>query len=126
MILGDTEFRFFWLDGHYSADDLNNKSLVFRMSYKEFSMLFPGDILLAREKSLAGEDGLNLQSEILLSPHHGSSSSSTEIFLEKVLPKSVIISCGRNNRYHFPHPDVLKDTMAGGFRSLEPTGTERY
>ena len=108
MNLGDTEFLFLGAADHYSSDDLNNKSLVFRLSYKEFSMLFPGDILSAREKSLAGESGLNLHSEILLSPHHGSSSSSTEIFLEKVLPKSVIVSCGRNNRYKFPHPDVLK------------------
>nr|NJM04711.1 hypothetical protein [Desulfobacula sp.] len=107
MEFGGTEVLFLGTPDQYSSDDLNNKSLVFKISYQEFSMLFPGDILSAREKSLAGEKGLNLHSEILLSPHHGSSSSSTEIFLEKVLPKSVIVSCGRNNRYRFPHPDVL-------------------
>lgn len=108
MYLGETAVIFLETADRYASGDLNNNSLVFRISYKGFSMLFPGDILSTREKSLAREKSLNLYSKILLSPHHGSSSSSTEIFLEKVLPKSVIVSCGRNNRYKFPHPDVLK------------------
>ncbi|MDA8136466.1 MAG: DNA internalization-related competence protein ComEC/Rec2 [Desulfobacteraceae bacterium] len=108
MYLGETAILFSEKADHSVSDDLNNNSLVFRISYKRFSMLFPGDILSAREKHLAKGNGLNLQSKVLLSPHHGSSSSSTEIFLDKVMPKSVIISCGRNNRYKFPHPDVLK------------------
>jgi competence protein ComEC len=108
IYLGQTAVIFLETADHYASGDLNNNSLVFRISYKRFSMLFPGDILSAREKSLAGKNALNLHSNILLSPHHGSSSSSTEIFLDKIMPKSVIISCGRNNRYKFPHPDVLK------------------
>jgi competence protein ComEC len=108
LYLGETAVIFLETTDHYASGDLNNNSLVFRISYKRFSMLFPGDILSAREKNFAGKNALNLYSKILLSPHHGSSSSSTEIFLDKVMPKSVIISCGRNNRYKFPHPDVLK------------------
>ncbi len=108
LYLGETTVIFLETADHDVSGDLNNNSLVFRISYKGFSMLFPGDILSAREKNLAGKNGKKLHSEILLSPHHGSSSSSTEIFLDKVMPKSVIISCGRNNRYKFPHPDVLK------------------
>ncbi len=108
LYLGETAVIFLETADHYASGDLNNNSLVFRISYKRFSMLFPGDILSAREKNLAGKNALNLYSKILLSPHHGSSSSNTEIFLDKVMPKSVIISCGRNNRYKFPHPDVLK------------------
>lgn len=109
IYLGETALLFFEIDEKFhSSSDLNNNSLVFKISYKDFSMLFPGDILSAREKRLINTNSLNLQSEILLSPHHGSSSSSTEIFLDKVLPKSVIVSCGRNNRYKFPHPDTLK------------------
>lgn len=116
MYLGEAAFLFLETADHYFSEDLNNNSLVFKISYKAFSMLFPGDILSAREDHLAKVNGLNLHSEILLSPHHGSSSSSTEIFLDKVLPKSVIISCGRNNQYKFPHPDILKRYNDMGIR----------
>ncbi len=108
MYIGETELLFFERDDKPPSDNLNNNSLVFKISYKDFSMLFPGDILSAREKSLAGIKEVNLSSEIMVVPHHGSSSSSTGIFLDKVQAKSVIISCGRDNRYKFPHPDILK------------------
>ena len=71
-------------------------------------MLFPGDILKLREKNLSGNSESGLSSNVMLAPHHGSSSSSTKIFLEKVHPSSVIISCGWQNRYGFPDLDVLK------------------
>ena len=88
--------------------NLNNNSLVFKLIYKDFSMLFPGDILRRREKNLSINNNIDLNSDVLLSPHHGSSSSSTKFFLDKVQAKSVIISCGWHNRYGFPHYKVLK------------------
>lgn len=90
------------------SDDFNNNSLVFKIVCNNFSMLFPGDILFHREEKLSMNNALDLHADILLSPHHGSSTSSSKIFLDKVHPKSVIISCGRNNRYGFPHSMVLK------------------
>ena len=86
---------------------LNNNSLVFKLTYKKFSMLFPGDILSLREEKLSSVNTLPLSSDVLLSPHHGSNSSSSKLFLDKVRPKSVIISCGWHNRYGFPHDQVL-------------------
>ena len=71
-------------------------------------MLFTGDILNHREKNLSNNSDINLYADILLSPHHGSLTSSTKIFLNKVLPGAVIISCGRHNRYGFPNDKVLK------------------
>ena len=50
----------------------------------------------------------DLQSTILVAPHHGSSSSSTPEFLKLVNPKYIIISSGWKNRFGFPAPDVLK------------------
>ena len=88
--------------------DFNNNSLVFKVIYKGFSMLFPGDILTRREKNLSFNNNLDLNSDIMLSPHHGSSTSSTKFFLDKVQPESVIISCGWHNKYGFPHSKVLK------------------
>ena len=116
LYLGETAVIFLEAADHYASIDLNNNSLVFKISYKGFSMLFPGDILSTREELLAKENRLNLHSKIMLSPHHGSSSSSTEIFLDKIMPKSVIISCGRNNQYKFPHPDILKRYNDMGIR----------
>jgi len=56
----------------------------------------------------------DLHSDVILAPHHGSSSSSTKVFLEKVSPASVIVSCGWQNRYGFPDDKVLKRYNAMG------------
>jgi len=52
--------------------------------------------------------GASLKSDILIAPHHGSASSSSDIFLDKVAPESIIISCGWQNRFGFPRTIVLK------------------
>ncbi|MCK5687247.1 DNA internalization-related competence protein ComEC/Rec2 [bacterium] len=88
--------------------NLNNNSLVFKINFNKFSMLFPGDILKLREHDLSKKSNIDLNCDVMLAPHHGSSSSSSKIFLEKVHPLSVIISCGWNNKYGFPDHNVLK------------------
>ena len=104
----ECRFDFFNSSKDIFSYNLNDNSLVFKIIYKNFSMLFPGDILKLREKNLSGNSESGLSSNVMLAPHHGSSSSSTKIFLEKVHPSSVIISCGWHNRYGFPDLDVLK------------------
>ena len=94
--------------------NLNNNSLVFKLIYNNFSMLFPGDVLKQREKNLSKQMDIDLHSDVILAPHHGSSSSSTKVFLEKVSPASVIVSCGWQNRYGFPDDKVLKRYNAMG------------
>ncbi|MBU2629610.1 MAG: ComEC/Rec2 family competence protein, partial [Proteobacteria bacterium] len=108
LALGKVELIFFNLFNNTLSNGFNNNSLVFKVIYNEFSMLFPGDILMEREKSLSVHHRHALHSDILLSPHHGSSTSNTKFFLDKVQPKSVIISCARQNKYGFPHEKVLK------------------
>ncbi|WP_299980639.1 DNA internalization-related competence protein ComEC/Rec2 [Desulfobacula sp.] len=108
MDFGITKLLFYDSSKAPSSYNFNNNSLVFKVIYKDFSMLFPGDILTDREESLSTQNDPDLQSSILLSPHHGSSSSSTKFFLEKVQPENVIISCGWRNRHGFPHSEVLK------------------
>lgn len=90
------------------AKDFNDNSIVFKFKYNDFTMLFTGDISKKIEKHLSDKYFSNLKADIMLAPHHGSSTSSSEIFLDKVAPKSVIISCGFKNRYGFPHDKVLK------------------
>jgi len=86
--------------------DSNNNSMVIQVNFENQSILFPGDIMKKAEKELVALNE-NLQSDILVSPHHGSCSSSNRGFLKQVHPKYIIISCGRQNRFGFPAPDVL-------------------
>ncbi len=88
-------------------ESINNNSLVFKLSFHAFSMLFPGDIQKEREIILADVYGDLLKSMVLVSPHHGSATSNCNIFLDKVDPESVIIPCGRQNRYGFPKKQIL-------------------
>lgn len=104
---GGTALKFYKEFEEAGKKRFNNNSLVFKISYRHFSMLFPGDILKQREKELTLSQEFIPDCDILLSPHHGSSSSSTKKFLDKVNPSSVIISCGWNNRYGFPAQKVL-------------------
>lgn len=106
--VGKTKLLFFTPVPPTTGYNFNNNSLVFKVIYNQFSILFPGDILNRREEHLSHTYSVDLHSDILLSPHHGSSTSSTKLFLDKVQPKSVIISCGRHNRYGFPDYTVLK------------------
>jgi competence protein ComEC len=99
--------------------NLNNNSLVLKVSFGGVSFLFPGDIKARAEYELASMVGSKLKSTILLAPHHGSKTSNTEPFLEKVTPEVVVISSRWKSRFGFPHPLVLKRYKATGCRVLE-------
>lgn len=103
----------------YPADDymdnnnrkwsnLNNNSLVIKVKFGSKSILFPGDIMSKAEKELVAIAGDDLTSTVLIAPHHGSKTSSSESFVDSVNPEIVIFSSGWRNRYRFPHPSVLK------------------
>lgn len=98
----------------------NNNSLVVKVSYGDASFLFPGDIMAPAEMELVGIAGGGLSSMVLIVPHHGSRSSSSQQFLENVDPQMVVVSCGRNSRLNFPHPEILnryKDLGVSIFRT---------
>jgi competence protein ComEC len=88
--------------------DLNNRSMVLRISYAGISVLFPGDLEEMGENSLLALAGAKVKSDILLSPHHGSRTSSSKAFLEAVSPRFCVISSGEDRFGRFPHPTVLK------------------
>ena len=99
--------------------DLDNNSLVLKVSLGKVSFLFPGDIKAPAEYELVSTIGNKLKSTVLLAPHHGSKTSSTEMFLEKVKPEVVVISSRYKSRFGFPHPSVLKRYQATGCRVFE-------
>ena len=88
------------------VSSLNNSSLVIRLVYGKTSFLLTGDIEVLAEKEIL--DNINLEkTQVLKSPHHGSSSSSSMEFLAAVSPEIVVVSAGRNNPYNLPSPRVL-------------------
>ena len=87
--------------------NLNNGSIVMRLEYGNTSFLFPGDVERAAEAELVSLAGEQLRSDILLSPHHGSDTSSTPDFLDAVEPEAVIVSA-RSGRFDFPSESVMK------------------
>lgn len=81
------------------------------------SCLFVGDINRKVEEQLV-ERELPLQSTILLSPHHGSSTSNSEEFLKAVNPKVIVVSAGRFRPDNFPNPKVRKRCDELGIKML--------
>ena len=98
--------------------NLNNNSMVLKISFGSTSFLFPGDIKSRAEYELVSMSGDRLKSTVLLAPHHGSKTSSSKPFLEKVNPEVVVISSRWKSRFGFPHPLVLKRYKAKGCRVL--------
>ncbi|MGB6606210.1 MAG: DNA internalization-related competence protein ComEC/Rec2 [Atribacterota bacterium] len=84
----------------YEESDFNNASIVVKLFYKDADFLFTGDIEESAEKKLLVWQNI-LQSDILKLGHHGSSTSTTLEFLDKVNPSIAVITVGKNN---FGHP----------------------
>jgi competence protein ComEC len=94
----------------------NNNSLVLKVSYGQHALLFPGDLLADGEAAIGRLAGSALASTVLIAPHHGSKSSSTSGFINQVNPEVVVISAGWQNRFKFPHPEVLERYVRSGSR----------
>jgi competence protein ComEC len=86
--------------------DENESSLVFRLKYSDFSMLFTGDIGFFSERRLLGHPGL-LASTILKTPHHGSRYSSSDAFVHAVSPCVALIGAGYGNSFGLPSGRTL-------------------
>lgn len=84
----------------------NDLSLVLLMNYCDKSILFTGDIEAKGEGSLV--DNIDSKAYFLKVPHHGSKTSSSIEFLDKVDPHIAFISVGRNNGFGHPHEEVIK------------------
>lgn len=92
---------------------LNNNSLVFKLKYNNFSMLFTGDIEEIAEKKLLNLYNLSeLSSTIIKIAHHGSKTSSTENFINNVNPKIALIGVGKKNSFGHPNSEVI-DRLEG-------------
>ncbi|MEN8153372.1 MAG: DNA internalization-related competence protein ComEC/Rec2 [Acidobacteriota bacterium] len=86
----------------------NNHSLVIKIDDPFNSFLFTGDIEKEAENKLVNLYKKELNSSILKVPHHGSRTSSTFQFLKNVMPEFSVFSLGKNNRFGFPHKEVVR------------------
>lgn len=86
-------FKIFWPKSkkQITENALNNNSIVARLIYGKFQMLFTGDIEQIAEEKIVEKYGDNLKSTVLKVAHHGSSTSSIEEFIKAVQPKIAII-----------------------------------
>lgn len=85
----------------------NNESCVVRITTPKSSILLTGDIEEQAEQMLLRLPSTLLKADILVAPHHGSETSSTEAFLEAVQPKYALFSSGYRNRFGFPHRPIV-------------------
>lgn len=95
--MGDASFKVLYTDNN--QNNLNDTSIVLKLTYGETSFLFMGDASSKVEKKLLTED---IKSDVLKLGHHGSSYSTSNEFLNKVNPSYAIISVGKNNIYNHP------------------------
>ena len=88
--------------------DPNNESVVGRLVFGSFTMMFTGDAEKKEEQAILFKAGDRVQSKVLKAGHHGSKTSSSADFLRAVQPKAALISCGVNNDYGHPHKETMK------------------
>ena len=87
---------------------LNNNSIVAKLIYKDFSVLFTGDIEERAERRILEEYKNILNSNILKVGHHGSKTSSIQKFVDMVRPQICLIGVGENNKFGHPNEIVIE------------------
>lgn len=94
-------------------EDTNNTSIVIRIVYGGTSFLFTGDAEQETEEKILESDQ-DIESTVLKVGHHGSSTSTSQIFLDAVSPTYAVISCGKDNSYGHPHSETLAKLASAG------------
>lgn len=87
-------------------ENLNNYSIVVKITYKNSKFLFTGDAEEESEKEILN-NGFDVSCDVLKVGHHGSKTASSNEFLKEASPKIAVISCGKNNDYGHPHKATL-------------------
>ena len=98
--------------------DYNTSSLVFKVSYGKTDFLLTGDSPISVEKKLVEKMKRDLDVEILQVGHHGSKSSTSQVWLEATSPEIAVIQVGKDNRYGHPNQEVLERLEKYGIKIL--------
>ncbi len=89
------------------SKNLNDDSLVLKISDQQIDFLLMGDLPSEQEQVLL-QQNINLESEVLKVGHHGSKYSSSDTFLQKVKPQLCVIEVGIDNKYGHPHQEAIE------------------
>jgi competence protein ComEC len=95
----------------------NDLSCVVRIDSAYGSALLTGDLEAPGELELVRRDAASLAADVLLVPHHGSRTSSTETFIAAVAPRIAVYTPGYRNRFGHPRSDVIARYERAGIRS---------
>lgn len=101
-----TTLRILFPETDPSNMESNTSSIVFQLQYRATSFMFTGDSPKSIEEYLVLVEGEHLKSDVLKVGHHGSRTSTSELFLDEVQPQFAIISAGEDNSYGHPHVEV--------------------
>ncbi len=101
----------------YPRSAENNGSLVLALRLGHRRVLLTGDVEAAAEEDLLAR-GADLSADVLKVPHHGSRTSTTPAFLERVSPRLALVGVGRRNRFGHPGPEVIERLAAAGARTF--------
>ena len=106
-------------EGDSAQWESNTASIVAQLQYGESTFMLTGDAPVNIEEYLTGAYGELLQSDVLKLGHHGSRTSSGDIFLDVVSPTYGIVSAGKDNSYGHPHKEVVDALKERGIVMLE-------
>lgn len=107
------------IDNMIYENAINNNSLVCKLKYKNFSMLFTGDIEEIAEKAILAKYSKNkniLKADVLKVAHHGSKTSSTIDFLKAVKPNYAVIGVGKDNNFGHPSDITIQNLKDMGVK----------
>lgn len=106
----------------------NDNSLVLRITHGRHAALLAGDAEAWEEQQLLEAPGIALRADFLKVGHHGSRTSTSENWLQRVRPSVASISCGLRNRFGHPHTQTLSTLQAHGVRvlRLDHTGAVQW
>jgi competence protein ComEC len=93
---------------HHKFSHANDRSCVLQVAVGDWRLLLPGDIEERGEGALLVNYAKNLASDIVVAPHHGSATSSTQPFVNAVDAQWVLVSSGYGNSYGFPKDEVVQ------------------
>jgi len=88
-------------------DNPNDNSMLIQVQHGKVKFLFTGDIEKEAEFEAVIRHGPTLESQIFKAPHHAANTSSTKEFLDHVRPETVVVSCGRRNRFGHPNKKII-------------------
>ncbi len=112
----DVLYPFFEIRGE-TFENLNNSSIIMKISYKNHEILLAGDAESKIEDELV-LSGADLDADLFKASHHGSKTANSYDFLKAVTPSCAVISCGTDNDFKHPHEETLEIFSTFGVKVL--------